>query len=192
MKIINKHIYADIFEKEVETQYTFKSDARYHTVSAYKVNIITEYDIILFGKTFHKTRTKELPFLFRTLEMAKDFCEINPKYKEVYFKSNESPLGNNSVKFYTYQLVANKEVIGYIWWNDETVYLNNGRHMEFKFNSKPIIYGFVENIKVKKWVDTNYLSDIVYYGFTDKLSDLVKTVNNNEKHWRFELIENKV
>ena len=190
MKIINKHIYADISEKDVETQYTFKSDPHYHTVLAYKVNIITEYDIILFGKTFRKTRTKELPFLFRTLEMAKDFCEINPEYEEAYFKNNDS-LGDSSVKFYTYQLVTNKEVIGYIWWNEETVYINDGHRMEFKFNSKPIINGFVKNIKVKKWVDTFSLSDIIYCGFTDKLSDLVKTVDNNEKHWRFELIENK-
>ena len=143
MKIINKHIYADISEKDVETQYTFKSDPHYHT-----------------------------------------------EYEETYFKNNDS-LGDSLVKFYTYQLVTNKEVIGYIWWNEETVYINDGHRMEFKFNSKPIINGFVKNIKVKKWVDTFSLSDIIYCGFTDKLSDLVKTVDNNEKHWRFELIENK-
>ena len=56
---INKHIYADISEKVVEPQYCqFYSDSRYQTILAYKVNLITEYDIILFGKIFHKTKTK--------------------------------------------------------------------------------------------------------------------------------------
>lgn len=187
---INKHIYADISEKEVETQYTFYSDPRYQTILAYKVNLITEYDIILFGKTFHKTKIKELPFLFKSLDMAKEFCEINPKYEKVYFQNSED---GYSVKFFTYQLVVNKEVIGYIWWNDKTVYLNRGYHMEFKFNNKSIIYGFVKNIGVQSWTNTNYLSDIKYYGFTDKLADLAKPIinNDNEKHWRFELVENK-
>ena len=190
MKII-KHIYADISEKEVEIQYTFYSDPQYQTILAYKVNFITEYDIILFGKTFHKTKTKEIPFLFKTLDMAKEFCEIKPKYKKVCFQNNNEI--DYSVKFYTYQLVNNKKVIGYIWWNSNTVYLSGGKHMEFKFNSNPIIDRFVKNIGVQSWANTNYLSDIKYYGFTDKLSDLVKPIvnNNDGKHWKFELVENK-
>lgn len=187
---INKHIYADISEKAVEIKCAYYSDPRYQTILAYKVNFITEYDIILFGKIFHKTKIKEIPFLFRTLDMAKEFCEIKPKYEEVYFQNSKD---DYSVKFYTYQLAVNNKVIGYIWWNDKTVYFNSGRHIEFKFNSKPIIDGFVKNISVKNWIFTNYLSDIKYYGFTDKLADLVKPIVNddNGKHWIFELVENK-
>ena len=192
MKIINKHIYADISEKVIEFQITSYLNSRYQTFFAYKVNLITEYSITLFGKTFHKTKTKEIPFLFKTLNMAKEFCEINPKYEKVFFQNGED---YHSVTFYTYQLIVGKENIGYIWWNDNTVYLNkdDDRDILFKYDNNPIIEGFVKNIKIKKWVETNHLSDIIYYGFTDKLTDLVKSVNinNNEKHWRFELIENK-
>jgi len=187
MKMI-KHIYADISEINVKTyhpEYSF-----YLPSFAYKVNLITEYDIILFGKTFRKTKIKEIPFLFKSLNIAKDFCEINPKYKKVYFHSNDGQY-SRSVKFYTYQLVVNRKVIGYIWWSEHTICIDNGHDMLFKYNNDSIINGFVKSIKVKKWVDTNNLSDIAYYGFTDKLSDLVKTIDNNEKHWRFELIENK-
>jgi len=196
---INKHIYVDISEKEVETKCTYYSDPRYQyqTILAYKVNFITEYDIILFGKTFHKTRTKEIPFLFRTLDMAKEFCEINPKYEEVYFRSDDSQF-DYSVKFYTYQLLVNRKIIGYIWWNGKTVYFDNSYNnsMLFKYNNNSIVEGFVKNIEVKKWIETHSLSDIKYYGFTNKLADLVKPIinDNNEKqqkHWRFELIENK-
>lgn len=189
---LNKHTYIDIVEKNVETQYTLESDSHYHyhTVLAYKVNIITEYDIKLFGKIFRKSKTKELPFLFRTLEMAKEFCEINPKYEKVCFQNSKEI--DSSVKFYTYQLIVNKEIVGYIWWNDETVYLNGDWHMEFKFNNKSIIDGFVKNIDVQSWSNTFHQSDIKYYGFTVKLTNLVKPINNdNGKHWRFELIENK-
>ena len=191
MKMINKRIYADISEKVVEPSQTSYLNSHYQTFLAYKVNFITEYDIVLFGKTFHKTKTKEIPFLFKTLDMAKDFCEIKPKYIKVYFQNSED---GYSVKFYTYQLAINKEVIGYIWWFDKTVYLNNGHHMEFKFNSNSIVYGFVKNIEVTNWINTHYLSDIRYYGFTNKLSELTKPITNTsdtEKHWRFELIENK-
>ena len=144
---------------------------------------------VLFGKTFHKTKIYEVPFLFKTLDMAKEFCEINPKYQKVCFRNGED---GYPVKFHTYQLIVNKDVIGYIWWHDKTVYLDRGYNMEFKFNSKSIINGFVKNIGIQSWVNTNYLSDIKYYGFTDKLADLVKPINNdNEKHWRFELIAEK-
>ena len=191
MKII-KHIYADISEKNVES-FQDKSYliSRYHTFLAYKVNFITEYDIMLFGKTIHKTKTKEIPFLFKTLNMAKEFCEIKPKYEKVYFQSKDRD--GYSVKFYTYQLIVNKEIICYIWWNDKTVYCNNGPHMEFKFNNKSVIDGFVKNISIQSWINTNYLSDIKYYGFTNKLSEMVKPINTSdtEKHWKFELIENK-
>lgn len=190
---LNKHTYVDIVEKNVETQYTFKSDPHYHTVLAYKVNIITEYDIKLFGKIFHKSKTKELPFLFRTLEMAKEFCEINPKYEKVYFQNRYD---GTCVKFYTYQLSVNKIIIGYIWWHNESVIINNGEHANMTFDviHNPIVYGFVKNIELNDWMNTHYLSDVRYYGFTNKLSELVKPVINtsdNEKHWRFELIENK-
>jgi hypothetical protein len=43
-------------------------------------------------------------------------------------------------------------------------------------------------------MNTHYLSDVQYYGFTNKLSELAKPVINTsdtEKHWKFELIENK-
>lgn len=190
---INKHIYADISEKVVESQNISYLNS-YQTFFAYKVNLITEYNIILFGKTFHKIKTKEIPFLFKTLDMAKEFCEINPKYKKVCIQNNEEDY--YSVKFYTYQLVVNRKIIGYIWWNDKTVSFNNGHHMEFKFNSikfnsNSIIDGFVKNIIIQSWINTNYLSDIKYYGFINKLTDLVKPIVDNEKHWRFELIENK-
>lgn len=189
---ISKHIYADISEKVVEPQNTSYLYSHYQNILAYKVNLITEYDITLFGKAFHKTKTKEIPFLFKTLDMAKEFCEINPKYEKVYFQSTDGQYGC-SVKLYTYQLLVNKKVIGYIWWNDKTIYLINNHDMLFKYNNNSIIEGFVKNIKVKKWIDTNYLSDINYCGFTNKLTDLVKPIvnENNEKHWRFELIENK-
>ncbi len=190
---LNKHTYVDIVEKNVETQYTFKSDLYYRTVLGYKVNIITEYDIKLFGKIFHKSKTKELPFLFRTLEMAKDFCEINPKYEKVYFQDRED---GTCVRFYTYQLVVNKSIIGYIWWHNESVIIDHtgNMNMTFNFSHNSIVYGFVKNIELDNWVNTNYLSDVRYYGFTTKLSELVKPIINTtdtEKHWRFELIENK-
>lgn len=182
---INKHIYADISEKVVESQIK-----PYQTFFAYKVNLITEYDIVLFGKVFHKTKTKEIPFLFKTLDMAKDFCEIKPKYEKVCFQNSEDGFGF-SVKFYTYQLVVNKKIIGYLWWHKQTICIDE-KHSEFKFNSNSIIDGFVKNINVQSWIKTHYLSDIKYHGFTDKLTDLVMPINNDTgKHWRFELIENK-
>ena len=189
---INKHIYADISEKAVESQNVSYLNSYYQTFFAYKVNLITEYDIILFGKTFHKTKTKEIPFLFKTLDMAKEFCEIKPKYEKICFQSNDGE-SQHSVKFYTYQLVVNGEVIGYLWWNSNTIHIDNGDDMLFKYNNNSIIEGFVKNIEVKKWINTHYFSDIPHYGFTDKLTDLVKPIvnNYNGKHWRFELIENK-
>jgi len=191
MKIINKHIYADISEKQIVSPYTNTTDQHYQTMLAYKVNFITEYDIVLFGKTFHKTKNNEVPFLFKTLDMAKEFCEINPKYEQMYFQSNDS--GGWKVKFYTYGVLLNGNLIGYIQWHNDFVIINyNELTMEFKVGNDAVAVGFVKNVSLKNWVDTNSIYDIKYYGFTDKLADLVKSINNdNEKHWRFELIEEK-
>ena len=70
----NKHIYTNIQEKHI----TLPNVKEPYV--CYEVSITTEYTNI-FGK--HISKTEILPFLFGSLDVAKDYCEIMPKYKEV-------------------------------------------------------------------------------------------------------------
>lgn len=185
----NKHIYTNIQEKHITLP-----DIKEPYV-CYEVSITTEYTNI-FG--MHISKTETLPFLFGSLDVVKDYCEIMPKYKKVVIE-NESI---NKSYYDTYQLLNDKnESLGYIMWNKsflikdiKTYYTGYGTrsiHMKYLID-KPLIEYFAYKI----WVcDTSDVEKGSWCGWIrtkrTKLSDLMREtlpiVNNTINTWKFEL-----
>ena len=164
-------------------------------LSMFSISKIVVYTNI-FGK--HISQTETLPFLFGSMDVVKDYCEIMPKYKKVVIE-NESI----SKSYYdTYQLLNDKnESLGYIMWNKSflikdiktysTGYGTRSIHMKYLID-KPLIEFFAYKI----WVcDTNDVEKGSWCGWIRtkraKLSDLIREtlpiVNNTNNVWKFEL-----
>ena len=185
----NKHIYTNIQEKHITLP-----DVKEPYV-CYEVSITTEYTNI-FGK--HISKTETLPFLFGSLDVAKDYCEIMPKYKDVV-------ISNGCIRrsyYDTYQLLNDKnESLGYIMWNNSfltkdiktysTGYGTRSIHMKYLIG-KPLIECFAYKICV---CDTNDVETGSWCGWVkircEKLSELIREtlpiVNNTNNTWKFEL-----
>ena len=162
----------------------------------YSVTFVKECTYILFGKIIKKQKTSEtMPFTFKTLDVAKDFCEICPTVISDVFVNNEHC---RHVKYHTYKLVKNEKTIGYIKWDPYYTNINNKEmNIEFSpFLNDKIVSKFVDAIAVKNWIKTNSLNDVIFNKPCDYLSELIKRketmqIINHEtyKEWNFKLVE---
>lgn len=174
----NYKTYADIEERILDDN-----------IICYAVTFTTTYDIFLFGKKIKtKTETEEVPFYFKSLEIAKDFCEIHPTYYKCY-RTNDNYEGRY-VYYMTYRINGNENNY-YICW-DYLIY-DDDNDVNFYPSNYKIVNSFVSDIKLKDWMHTHCIDDIKYINRTLKLSDLIAKIENKNKlikKWHFELVEN--
>lgn len=194
-----ENIYANIQEQNI-TKYIPAAGIS----KCYAVTFTREKVYTLFGKVI-KTQSKSetMPFVFKSLDIAKDFCKICPTViSDVFINSHNY----YKVKYETYRLVKNEKILGYIKWNAFYTYDANldyaGQETHKRYTqslSDPIVDKFVEDIVVKDWVHTNSIKDIKFLNESDSLSELINKVENKNnlkkkskevyKEWNFKLVE---
>ena len=186
MKQISK--YVKIREVSVQNQ-----NSKYKT--CFEVEMITNHEILLFGHIIKtKTTSKIVPFRFKTLEIAKDYCEVNP---DMIIETSFSKMttGSQPIKYKTYVIYKNDKKIAYVKWDDNFI-INN-----YYFCSSSQIHDTIDSI-VDKFVATiNVISystcyaDIKFENEQDKLSKLCMLTNVQYKskgivnEWNFKLVE---
>lgn len=159
----------------------------------YKVSFITTYDITFLGQ-YIKTKTEidEVPFLFNSLDIAKDFCEVNPEIKHMYVVNSEDE--SRKVYYETYRLEVNKQKF-YIKWEECSIKIDDSYNYSFDLRPDKIVNAFVSWIGLNDWMHTYGLNNVYFSNEFSKLSELVNIKlnkkNSNNKHWRFELVKNE-
>ena len=74
MKLKLKQISKYVKIREVSVQ---NPNSKYKT--CFEAEMITNHEILLFGHIIKtKSNSQIVPFRFKTLEIAKDYCEVNP------------------------------------------------------------------------------------------------------------------
>ena len=162
-------------------------------ITYYLVTATETYDIEWFGiKIKSQTDVIELPFVFKSLEIAKDFCELKPIIKDVHFFNN-SDSGERSSRYYTYNLIMNKKVDAYIVWDDISIYYNRPTFgiREIKpRNVYPIVKGFIKSgsdAKLNPWSAFYTIYDARFEDVKEKLSEVFCI--QDKDHYHFELVE---
>lgn len=186
--IKNKKTYAEIDEYSGKTIYPAYYDL---CPSCYKVKFITEWDITFLGKVIkHKTKTEDVPLLFKSKDVAEDYCSVHPYLITDVFVNT---FNARPVKYHTYRILQNKKIIGYIKWDDRFIKTTNKEGIIFNpmYN---VVDMFAEDIIVNSWIHTSSVINGVKYVFPEKyLSQIIKYEYNHKKdiinHWRYELVE---
>lgn len=159
----------------------------------------------IFGVKNHED-VEEIPFIFTSNEVAKDFVSVLPdKIEKTTIKGYEcEPIYFLSyVSYETYKLIiGNFEV--YVKWNWVNRHIYDGlliKRTLLKPNKIPVVESFMLNVKSFKLklngMPEKYTNEIITTGEHKKLSELInylkdkenkKIENNNEQ--TFELIQN--
>lgn len=170
-----------------------------NSVRAFAVTFIETTEKTIFGRTWTKTEEQGIPFIFKTLEIAKDFCELKPTIvSDVFVNSNDAVFDNRHlVKYYTYRLVDKNtdRIIGYVKWDKSvTVKTQSVGNEIFSVNLKsPLVDKFVTDINLKRWVETHSLYDVGFKNEHEKLSELLAYPSKNGmpvyNEWNFKLVE---
>ena len=180
MKQISKYVKI----REVTVQ---NSNSKYKT--CFEVEMITNHEILLFG---HIIKTKSIsqivPFKFKTLEIAKDYCEVNPDMIiDISLSKMVTRMRTNTYK--TWVIYKNDKKLAYVKWNDNFV-INNFCDKQFHNTIDSIVEKFVTNIKF-----TYYDGNIKFENEHDKLSELCILSNVQYKNkeivneWNYKLVE---
>lgn len=194
-----ENIYANIKEQNV-LRFSELSGIK----KCYAVTFTIESTYTLFGNVIKTVRKEEIiPFVFKSLEVAKDYCKIHPKIFLDVFVNNECiPI---PVKYVTFRLLKNNKIIGYIKWDDDYVFNADyewGKPIEnIRFErciTDPIVDKFVEDINIKRRVAyTCNVKDIDFENPCDTLSELGEKILTNKSRykkvtfneWNFKLVE---
>lgn len=173
--------------REVSVQ---NPNSKYKT--CFEVEIITNHEILLFGHIIKtKSTSQTVPFRFKTLEIAKDYCEVNPDMVvETSFSTMATRL--RTITYKTYEIYKNDKKIACVKWDDNFV-VTNYCNEQFHSTIDAIIDKFVTNIKCVAY-STCY-ADIKFENEQDKLSELCMLTNVQYKskeivnEWNYKLIE---
>lgn len=158
----------------------------------YLATYITKKQIVLFGKVIKEfTKTEEVPFIFSSFDIAKDFCELNPDIKEYTIKRTFE-YGVFDVHYHTYKLVLNNRVYAYVVWSRTTLNQEFDKGIYFHSKTYPLVYSFIrnENDIEFPYNRDNYSLQPTFPKIThgeEKLSNIFH-ICEDDKH-RFELIE---
>lgn len=165
-------------------------NSKYKT--CFEVEMITNHETLLFGHTIKtKSISKIVPFRFKTLEIAKDYCEVNPDMiSETSISKTATRL--RTITYKTYVIYKNDKKIAYVKWNDDFV-INNYWNEQFHNTIDAIVDKFVTNIKFAEY--PSCYEDIKFENEHDKLSELCMLTNVQYKNkeivneWNYKLVE---
>lgn len=178
MKQITKYVKI----REVSVQ---NPNSKYKT--CFEVEMITKHEILLFGHIIKtKTTSQIVPFRFKTLEIAKDYCEVNP---DMIIETSISKT------YKTHAIYKNDKRIAYVKWEGNFI-INN-----YYYSSTTQIHNTIDSIVDKFVTDIKFVSyptcyaGIKFKNELDRLSELCVTTNVQYKskeiinEWNYKLIE---
>lgn len=179
--------------KKLNHKYVDITGVVINKITYYVVTIVKEYDLFVFGKFIKKISTiNELPFVFKELEIAKDFCELNPKITEYTYKNRTR--ADHYTKYKTYELLLNNKIYAYVIWEDGSMLYESvdASKIVKPIEAYPVVKGFItdinNNLHLPNYWDMNYIYAIERIdNIKDKLSDIFY-IDDKEKY-HFELIE---
>ena len=183
MKQISKYVKI----REVTVQ---NPNSKYKT--CFEVEMITNHETLLFGHIIKTQTTSQIvPFRFKTLEIAKDYCEVNPDMiiETSFFKKVTSL---RIITYKTYVIYKNDKKIAYVKWDDNFV-IDKCNDKQFQYTIDSIVDKFVTNIKFAAY--PSRYEDIKFENEQDKLSELCMLSNIQYKskeivnEWNYKLIE---
>ena len=193
--MVNKHIYTQIQEKHITLPNISEP------FICYSVTFVTKCDHILFGKVIkHKEETKEVPFLFKSIDIAKDFCELNPIYKKTIC-SNKTNIVH--VHYYTYVLYNNEnEKIAELYWDKNFINIVHKSDGDVYYKPDviltPLVGFFAHELSIPNLHRLHEISNEkdaigwVWCRF-EKLSDLIRAtlpiINDTENLYTYEMIQ---
>lgn len=157
--------------------------------TCFEVEMITNHEILLFGHIIKtKTTSQIVPFRFKTLEIAKDYCEVNPDM------IIETIIETSISKTYkTHAIYKNDKRIAYIKWE------GNFNNYDYCYTEQ--IHNTIDSIVDKFVTDIKYIpyptryADIKFKNEQDRLSELCMATNVQYKNkeivneWNYKLIE---
>jgi len=181
--------------------------------TSYRVSIVHSYKIKRFGKLYDKKKVEELPFLFSSIEVAKDFCTIMPKIEKttLYVRHGNNWMYDNwiYIKYKTYKLSIGDNHKCYIKWENEYTKKHSigVAYSTIYSNSKtPIIKNFVEKFELSSFGDldsptfdngcaSEILSDYIKkydekVNFEKKIAD--NEINDGKERYIFELMPTSI
>lgn len=173
--------------REVSVQ---NPNSKYKT--CFEVEIITNHEILLFGHIIKtKSTSQTVPFRFKTLEIAKDYCEVNPDMIiDTAFSKMATRL--RTITYNTYEICKNDKTIAYVKWDDNFV-IENSCNKQFQYAIDSIVDKFVTDIKFAAYPSS--FKDIKFENEQDKLSELCMLTNVQYKskeivnEWNYKLVE---
>lgn len=183
MKQISK--YAKICEVTVQNP-----NSKYKT--CFEVEMIINHEILLFGHVIKtKTTSQIVPFRFKTLEIAKDYCEVNP---DMIIETSFSKMATRlrTIAYNTWVIYKNDKEIAYVKWDDNFV-IDKCGNKQFQYTIDSIVDKFVTNIKFTAYPSS--FNDIKFENEQDKLSELCMLTNIQYKskeivnEWNYKLVE---
>lgn len=155
----------------------------------YEVKYITRYDRNIFGFMKHVEKIKTVPFYFKSLEIAKDFCELSPKYNKIIFSNGSKIAVIGEVKYHTYKIKLDDKEFYIEWEYDSIIREKSIFLLEFKIKNKPIVENFVSDIILKNWLNSNEIYDVNFKNRYELLSELINELYKNyNEHYSFELV----
>lgn len=186
----NLHTYTVIQEKKITLPNVYGS------IVCYSLSYIHEYDITFLGHVIKHVKKKEdIPFLFKSIDVIKDYCEYNPKYIKLSLRNE---LGD--VLYKTYKLYRNNETLGYIYWDDRFIKkeTNNGIiSLNWRIDT-PLVDSFAYKVYVPPYSNVCGRDDgfVGWIGSRcNKLNNLIietlPTISNTTNKWKFELVNEK-
>lgn len=179
-------------------EHTYATIKRLHNQELYKVTIKRTWDTNgLFGVKTHED-IEEIPFIFTSDEVAKDFISVLPdKFEKASIKRYFCDTCHLCYSSYeTYKLnIGNHEA--YIKWNqtteDKEGFFTTKYFLQPNKN-EPVVESFMVDVsfeedknKIKAICEYKKLSELINY-LKDKEKEDKKIENNNEQ--TFELIQN--
>ncbi len=183
MKQISKYVKI----REVTVQ---NPNSKYKT--CFEVEMITNHETLLFGHIIKTQTTSQIvPFRFKTLEIAKDYCEVNPDMSiETSFSKIVTRL--RTITYKTYVIYKDDKEIAYVKWDDNFVISKCGSE-QFHNSIDAIVDKFVTNIKFSEYAAC--YEDIKFENEQNKLGELCMITNVQYKskeivnEWNYKLVE---
>ena len=177
----NIKTYVDIEEVIVDTE-------KRTTRKCYSVTFTEYYNNVYLGINFGKKEIKtKFPFLFKNLEIAKDFAQLKPEYKFVKFHNDN--YNDRTTSYYTY-IISAKDKTCYIKWEADSTDIEDHYNIKFEpIKHNPIVDTFVTKIKLLDWMHTYSLRNVTFFNERQKLSECLNCKSEETKKWHFELVE---
>jgi len=150
---------------------------------AYKITLTCTYKYKLFGKIIEKEKVEEIPFYFKTLDIAKDYCMILPRYEKCTKKNvlfHDIACIDIS-KYETYKVILDDNRELYIKWNHTNQHIIKGMiSKKESFTMDNVVDGFSTEVEVYRFYP-DYSDGCVFENIRENLTNAIQELDKKRK-----------